>query len=229
RPDLQYSYASSDRNEFFSSNLSRNYNTRVLYSLSPFENKSYKPLAFSEKWKYMPSFLSGMDLTPYPDKLNLTVADLSFVRTETVNKPRDENDIPLNHDPLYSVELTHGVDLEWRLLSFFSFGYRLSADRDFDDDHGCFDKTFFGRDDGGCDGGLFARDLVFDLDGPERGAGKEGHAYKILNRERSRAQSFHTDFNPNIFSWLTMGANFNSGFQQTRNDSVQDRYSTSKS
>ncbi|MEO7424945.1 MAG: cell surface protein SprA, partial [Fibrobacteria bacterium] len=239
RPDLQYSYSSSQRNEFFSSNQSRNYNTKAMYSLSPFDNKAYKPLSFSEKWKYMPGFLSGMDFTPYPDKLNLTVADLSFVRTETVNKPRTATDVPVTVPALYTVELTHGVDLEWRLFSFFNFGYRLAVDRSFDNDHECFDETFFGQegnagrsaaeqcDDGtGSGGGFMASNLVFAWDDPQRNAAHNGEDFGILYRERNRTQSFHTDFNPNIFSWLTMGANFNSGFHQTRADSVKDRYTS---
>ncbi len=238
RPDLQYSYSSSQRNEFFSSNQTRNYNTKVMYSLSPFDNKSYKPLSFSDKWKFMPAFLSGMDFTPYPDKLNLTVADLSFVRTETVNKPRSETDVPVAVPALYTVELTHGVDLEWRLLSFFNFGYRLAVDRSFDNDHECFDETFFGQEsntglspdhkcnDGtGAGNGFMASNLVFAWDDEERNRGHLGDEFGIMYRERNRTQSFHSDFNPNIFSWLTLGANFNSGYHQTRADSVKDRYS----
>ncbi|MDB5106633.1 MAG: hypothetical protein JWP91_4322 [Fibrobacteres bacterium] len=226
RPDLEYFYASSKKEEFYAANRSRTYNTRLHYSLSPFENKSYKPLGFSDKWKFMPAFLSGVDLTPYPDKLNLTVADLSFVRTETVNKPRNELDRPLAIAPTYAVELTHGVDMEWRLLTFFNFGYRLAVDRDFDNEHGSFDKSFFGQEDDAIDNGLFANAIVFDWDGSDRYPGHHGEEFTILNRERNRTQSFHTDVNPNIFSWLTMGANFNSGFHQNRADSVRDRYST---
>ncbi|MDB5051586.1 MAG: hypothetical protein JWO30_4657 [Fibrobacteres bacterium] len=239
RPDLQYSYSSSKRNEFFTSNQSRNYNTKVMYSLSPFENKAYKPLAFTDKWKFMPAFLSGVDFTPYPDKLNLTVGDLSFVRTETVDKPRTDTDIPVAVPPIYTVEMTHGVDLEWRLLTFFNFGYRIAVDRSYDNDHECFDESFFGQDensahignDAGCDdgtgqaGGFFAHNLIFALDDGDHHEGHLGDWYGILYRERNRTESFHTDFNPNIFSWLTMGANFNSGYRQTRADSVKDRYS----
>ncbi|MDQ3002171.1 MAG: cell surface protein SprA [Fibrobacterota bacterium] len=234
RPDLQYSYASAKRTEYFTLNRSRNYNTKVQYSLSPFENKSMKPLGFSQKWKYMPSFLSGVDFTPYPDKLNLTISDLSFVRTETLNKPRNQEDIPLNQPAQYSVEMTHGLDMEWRLLNFFNFGYRLAVDRDFDNDHACFDESFFLQEDNEsiadptqkCDGdeSIFASNLVLDLDGQDRNPDHLGDHYGILYRERNRTQSFHADFNPNIFSWLTMGANFNSGFNQERNDSIKARY-----
>jgi hypothetical protein len=239
RPELEYSFSSSKRNEYYTTNQSRNYHTKAIYSLSPFENKSYKPLSFSEKWIFMPSFLSGMDFTPYPDKLNFTVGDLSFVRTETVNKPRTESDIPLTLPPQYSVELTHGVDMEWRLLSFFNFGYRLAVDRSFDNDHECFDESFFGQEDNsavdgrhacvdgsGREGGLFAHNLVFAYDGPDQHPGHLGDDYGILYRERNRNQSFHADFNPNVFSWLTMGANFNSGFRQTRADSVVESRNT---
>ena len=237
RPELEYSYASSKRDEFYAANRSRNYNTKVRYSLSPYENKTYKPLSLAEKWKFMPAFLSAMDFEPYPDKLNFTVADLSFVRSETVNKPRNATDHPLDLPPTYAVELTHGVDMEWRLLTFFNFGYRLAVDRDFDNEHQCFDESFFGQEDrsadapdlrcgSGEDGGLFANRLIFDWDSRDRNPTHLGEDFGILYRERNRTESFHTDFNPNVFSWLTTGANFNSGYHQSRDDSVKDRYSS---
>jgi hypothetical protein len=224
RPDMEYSYSSSKRTEFYTANRSRSYHTVLRYSLSPFENKPYKPLGATEKLKYMPAFLSGMEFTPYPDKLNFTVGDLSFNRTETDNKPRNAQDRPLNLPPTYQVELTHGMDLEWRLLTFLNFGYRLAVDRDFDNERECFDESFFGQEEDACNGGVMAHKLIFDWDGPDRNSRHLGDEYGILYRERNRTESFHTDFNPAVFSWLTMGANFNSGFRQTRDDSVPDRY-----
>jgi hypothetical protein len=41
------------------------------------------------------------------------LADLSFVRSENVNKPRNQEDQPLVIPPQYNVALTHGVDLDW--------------------------------------------------------------------------------------------------------------------
>ncbi len=225
RPDITYSYSSSKHNDFFSLNESRNYETKLIYNLSPFTPKTYKPFGSMEKSKYMPQFLTSMEVSPLPEKLNLTVGDLSFVRTSTVNKPRNDQDVPLALPPIYTVALTHGLDMEWRLLSFFNYGFRVAVDRDFDNDHECFDETFFGQEDNGrCEGGLFAKDLIFGWDDGHRGATHYGDYYGILDRERNRTQSFHADFNPNIFSWLTMGANYNAGFHQTRDDSVPDRF-----
>jgi cell surface protein SprA len=232
RPDLQYSYSSSKKDEFFAASRARNYNTRVLYSLSPFENKTYKPLAFAEKWALMPGFLSGVEFEPYPDRFNLTLADLSFVRSENVNKPRNQEDQPLVIPPQYNVALTHGVDLDWTLLTFLKFGVRTAVDRDFDNEHGCFDESFWGQGgDGNCgaggNGGFLASNLVFDWDDESRHPGHLGKEFGILYRERNRTQTFHLDFNPNLTSWLTTGANFSSGFNQTRNDSVLSKYGDS--
>ncbi len=226
RPDIVYSYAASNHNDFFSMNESRNYQTKLIYTLSPFTPKTYKPLAMTDKWKYMPAFLSGMEFSPLPEKVNLTVADLGFIRSSTLNKPRSELDVPLTLPPTYTVALTHGVDMEWRLLSFFNFGYRVAVDRDFDNEHECFDReTFFGQTEkGGCDEGFMAKGLVFGYDGPDRNPTHHGDDYLILMRERNRTQSFHTDLNPSIFTWLTTGVNFNSGYHQTRADSVPDRF-----
>jgi hypothetical protein len=233
RTDLQYSYSSSEKDEFFASSRARNYNTRVLYNLAPFENKTYKPLAFADKWALMPGFLSGVEFEPYPERFNLTLADLSFVRSENVNKPRNQEDQPLVIPPQYNVALTHGVDLDWTLLTFLKFGVRTAVDRDFDNEHECFDESFWtlGNDGGTCgtggEGGFLASNLVFDWDDAQRHPGHLGDEYGILYRERNRTQTFHLDFNPNLISWLTTSANFNSGFNQSRSDSVQSKYGDS--
>jgi hypothetical protein len=228
RPDIQYSFSSQDHNEYFSQNDSRNYSTKLMYSLSPFTNPSHKVLGFTDKWKYMPKFLSDMDLTPFPEKLNLTVGDLSFVRTHTFNKPRSEFDVPLNLPPQYNVELTHGLDLEWRLLSFFGFGYRIAVNRDFDPERECFDReTFLGGESEAGDGidcGILAHNLVFSLDDEDFHPGHHGDEFGILARERNRTQSFHMDLNPNFSSFLTLGANYNANYRHTRNDSTLDRF-----
>lgn len=224
RPDLQYSFASTDQDDFFTTKEGRNYDTKVIYSLSPFENKSFRPMEKTAKWKYMPKFLSDIEVTPWWDKLNLTLWDMTFARARTLNKPRNELDVPINNPAEYTVELAHSTDLEWRPLNFFNFGYRVEASRDFDNEHECFDETFFGQGGPhGCDQGILARNLVFSWDDPDLQAGHLGDQYLILARERNRSQTFHASLNPNIFSWLTLGANYNAGFRQTRLDSLVDR------
>ena len=194
RPDLQYSFASTDQDDFFTTKEGRNYDTKVIYSLSPFENKGFRPMEKTAQWKYMPRFLSEMEVTPWWDKLNLTLWDMTFARARTLNKPRNELDIPVNNPAEYTVELAHSTDLEWRPLNFFNFGYRVEASRDFDNEHDCFDETFFGQGgDHGCDQGILARNLVFSWDDPGLHEGHLGDDYLILARERNRSQTFHAE------------------------------------
>jgi cell surface protein SprA len=214
RPDIQYSQAFSDQEDFYARSNSRNYTTKVMYSLSPFQNRSYRPMSGTGKWKYMPRFLSDMEFTPFWDKLNLTLWDMTYARTRTVNKPRNQFDVPVDNPTDFTVELSHSADLEWRPTNFFNFGYRLETNRDFDRDRECFDGSLW-TEQGEC--GMLARGLVFSWDDEGMGEGHLGDAYGILARERNRSQTFHAGFNPNVVNWLTLGANYNAGYKQTRN------------
>lgn len=222
RPSMEYRFAGTERTEFYRESESRDYKYRMAYNLSPKNAPLFTPL---EELGFIPEALSRIEFAPVPERVNLVVADYSFVRSHTLNKPRDEFE-PVQTLPAdYTVELSHGFDLEWRLFSFLNLGYRIDVNRDFDQDRECFGAgNFFG---GGC-GGLMASGLIFAWDDADRGAGgyitpggefvdttRLGDRYGILARERNRSQSFHVDFTANPLSWLSTGAGFNSGYRHT--------------
>ncbi len=226
RPEIEYKFRGNKQIAYYDENHGRNYATRLRYSLSPYSNRSYKPLGFGDSLKWMPKAVSGFEVTPLPDKLSLTLADVNFNRTFEVRKPRTTFETSLNDSAVYKVDLAHGVDLEWRLLPSLSFGYRMDITRNFDRERECFDGTFFsGEASPTCpEGSLFASNLIFDWDGEDRYPGHTaegidtthlGNQFFILNRERNRNQTFHLDFNPNVISWLTTGFGFNSGYKHT--------------
>lgn len=219
RPDLSYTYSTSDHDEFYKRSNTIIYNTKMLYNLSPFSNPSYKPLAFGEKQKYFPAALANLEITPLPEKLNLTLADLSYARTDNLNKPIQELDRPVltrNFD----VELSHGVDMEWRLINVFNFGYRLSVNRNFDPQHQSFADGIFETDRSVLENKQLAKDLVFKWDDGEVKPGHDGNDYFIVANEFNRNQSYHMDYTNNSFAWLTHGINFSSGYKHTRVNDV---------
>ena len=231
RPDWEYHFSRTDHSEYFQESNSRSFQFKLRYNLSPSTPLSFKPLGFSEKWKYMPGGVSGLETSLLPEKLNLVLADYSFVRSHVVNKPRTESEIITPTPPQYDVNLGHGLDLEWKPITFFNFGYRVDVTRDFDRDRECMDGDHFFTSENTC--GIFANRLIFawDRSDPVKGRYVQtsglnsvivdtthyGNEYGILARERNRNQSFHSDVNLNPLSWLTLGAGFNSGYQHTWN------------
>jgi len=75
RPEFEYNYSGTNHSEYYSESESRSYQFNLRYNLSPKTNPSYKILGFSEKWKHMPTGLSGLEVTPLPDKINLVLAN----------------------------------------------------------------------------------------------------------------------------------------------------------
>ncbi len=233
RPSLEYRYSASDNSQYYSEATTRDYKFKLSYNLSPKENPALKILGFTDKWKFMPSALSDLAVTPLPEKLNLVLADYSFVRDYSLTKPRTVDDLVQSYPAQYTVDLAHGVDLEWRPLPVFDFGYRLDIDRTFDQDHTCFEReSFFDPNPSHCDG-MFAHNLIFDWDQSYAGQKQTywektsptdsilvdtthyGREYGILARERNRNESFHSDLNLNPLSWLTAGGSFNSDYRHT--------------
>ncbi len=232
RPGMEYRYAGSDHTEYYRDDETRDYKYRLTYNLSPKTVPTYRPLEKASKSKYVPDDLASLSVTPLPERVNLVVADYSFVRAFTVIKPRDELEIITPTPATYNVDMSHAFDLEWRLFSFFNFGYRLDVNRDFDLDRECFDRESFFS--GNCETGRSARSLLFSFDDARMGAGIDpasgvdtthrGDAYGILARERNRTQSFHADFTASPLSWLTTGAGFNSGYRHTWVNSQEEGF-----
>ncbi len=228
RPELSYSVTNSEKIDIFSQNYTWVYSTRLTYDLSPQNNRSYKPFAFSEKWKYMPKAFSGFDVTPLPDKVNLTLADLTYSRNHEIREPQRLCDLR-NELVNYDVQMSHGADMEYRPFSFLGLSYRLGVNRDFDPYYQSFDRN--NLFDASSREGFLASNLIFDLDPRRPEAGtvtqeqyEKYRKYGFLASERSREQSFNMDFNPNLLTWLSSSFNFSSTYNHTKRDSVIDLF-----
>jgi hypothetical protein len=238
RPAVEYRQALSSRTEYYRDADTRDYKFRLAYNLSPKKAPLWKPLEKAKDGKYMPEFLSSLEIGPLPEKVNLVLADYSFVRDETVTKARDEFETVQNLPPQYTVDLSHGLDVGWRLFSFLNFGYRIDVNRDYNEDHSCFARGAFFS--GAC-GSPMASNLIFAFDDASYGEGGYsvldaygrpvavdtthlGDRYGILARERNRTQSFNADFTASPLSWLTTGASFNSGYRHTWNNTQEGTF-----
>lgn len=229
RPAMEYRQAFSERTEYYRDARTRDYKYRLTYDLSPKKPPEWRPLESVRDRKFMPQFLSDLSVSPLPDKVNLVLADYSFVRSSDVSKPRDELEVLPDQPVVYNVDLSHGFDASWRPLSILNFGYRIDINRDFDEEHACFARqTFFSSR---C-GGPMATGLIFALDDSRMGEGgyyapgaggyidttHRGQHYGILARERNRTQSFNADVKLDPLKWLSAGAAFNSGYRHTWNN-----------
>jgi hypothetical protein len=216
RPRIEYRQAFSDRTEYYRDAETRDYKFRLDYNLSPKKAPLWKPLEKTKDNKYMPGFLAALEIGPLPEKVTLVLADYSFVRDQTVTKPRDEFETVQNLPPQYTVDLSHGLDVGWRLTQFLNFGYRIDVNRDYNEDHECFARGAFFS--GAC-GSPLASNLILAFDDRSYGEGgydmpsstpggqpdyidttRHGDRYGILARERNRTQSFNADFNANPLS-----------------------------
>src|SRR5690606_8579764 len=161
RPAMESRQAFSERTEYYRDSRTRDYKYRLTYNLSPRRVPDWRPLEFARDNRFVPDFFSGISVSPLPDKVNLVLADYSFVRTYDVTKPRTELDVIPDQPVVYNVDLAHGFDASWRPLSILGFGYRIDIVRDFDEEHACFARqTFFSSR---C-GGPLANDLIFAFD-----------------------------------------------------------------
>jgi hypothetical protein len=175
----------------------------------------------------MPKFFKTISVSPLPERLSLTVTELTF--TKTKSRKKDINRIqPDVFDKKYKVELSHGLDLAWRPLNFFNFNYRISLNRNFDDLHREFARERFFS---GAGYGLLAHRLILSLDTlskkPLDSDKPETYkVYTILAHERNRNQNFQMDFNPQLISWIPTGIKFNSGYNHTRSAESSHKGST---
>jgi cell surface protein SprA len=215
------------------------YNTVLEYKLGTFERSNV--------------FLFGNKSLPvelWPSTFDLTLMDLSYSRNEY--QDRDPNFVAPQVDKItnYTTDLRHKADVRWNILPFFSINYTLNINRDMHGggDRQAFTKEDFFSPDG--EGGLFAKDFIFDHDHTDRkvyvserdtvvmydtlaqtfryynidsvGSREYGRSYGILRNERNRRQDFRTNLSLDQIPFFPMRFSFSSGFVQ--NKSIPDNF-----
>jgi hypothetical protein len=239
RPALSYSYRETERNSARIADSSYVYNTVLEYKLGTFERSNI--------------FLFGNKRMPvelWPSTFDITLMDLSYSRNEY--QDRDPNYVEPQVDKItnFTTDLRHKADIRWNILPFFSINYTLNINRDMHGggDRQAFTKEDFFNPDG--QGGLFAKNFIFDHDHTDRkiyvsekdtvimydtipqtvryyeidsiGTREYGRSYGILRNERNRRQDFRTNLSLDQIPFLPMRFSFSSGFVQ--NKSIPDNF-----
>jgi len=127
RPSLEYGYNRYDALGPKRSDSTRKYTTRLQYDLSPYKNRSYRPLEFTRNWVLIPRFIRDFEFTPYPDQMRLVVFDLAFNRSNQTNRSDLNQDIN-KEEALYNVDLAHEFQFNWRTFNFLTFNYGVKEE-----------------------------------------------------------------------------------------------------
>ncbi|MCL2207330.1 MAG: cell surface protein SprA [Fibromonadales bacterium] len=154
RPALNYSYRETERRATRIADSSYQYNTVLEYKLGTFERSKLT--------------LFGAPVELWPGTFDLTLMDLSYSRN--VNQERDPNFLEPQVDKItnFTTDLRHKADIRWNIFPFLNLNYTLDINRDM---HGGGDREAFTKGDFfslNGDGGLFAKDFIFDYDHTDR-------------------------------------------------------------
>jgi len=221
RPALNYSYRETERRATRVADSSYQYNTILEYKLGTFERSQLK--------------LFGAPVELWPSTFDLTLVDLSYSRN--VSQERDPNFLEPQVDKItnFTTDLRHKADVRWNIFPFLNINYTLAINRDMHGggDREAFTKGDFFSLDG--DGGLFAKNFIFDHDHTDRrvyaridsipysdslgadtiwyrsyeiedvGSREYGKTYGILRNERNRRQDFRVNLS---LDWLPIISEF---------------------
>lgn len=166
RPAWSYSYHETESRATTSADSTYSYHTTIEYKLGTFSPFKFQPLESLNKYSWA-SNLSKVEFEPWPQTLDLTLFDLTYIRY--VDQDRDPDFVKPQVDKVvsYTTDLTHKLNMRWNVLSFLSTSYSVNVKRDMyggGDREAFVKENFFSPDDGG----LFASDMVFDYDHTDR-------------------------------------------------------------
>jgi len=235
RPALIYSYSEREQRSAKVADSSYQYNTVLEYKLGTLERSNI--------------FLFGNKSLPvelWPGTFDLTLMDLGYTRS--VTQERDPNFIEPQVEKItnFTTDLRHKADVRWNILPFLSLNYVLDINRDMygGGDRQAFTKEDFFSPDG--EGGLFAKDFIFDHDHTDKriyyrnepidslydeetgessyysyvidsiGTREYGKTYGILRNERDRRQDFRANLSADWITFFPMRFSFSSSFRQNK-------------
>jgi hypothetical protein len=168
RPALNYSYSETERRSSTVADSIYQYNTVLEYKLGTFERSNI--YLFGNK---------NLPIELWPGTFDLTVMDLAYSRN--AYQERDPNFLEPQVEKItnFTTDLQHKADVRWNLLPFLSVNYTLSISRDMygGGDRQSFTKEDFFSPDG--QGGLFAKNFIFDHDHSDRKVYVTSYEYQI--------------------------------------------------
>lgn len=166
RPAWSYSYTETESRSTTSADSSYSYHTIIEYSLGTFNRFNYKPFGFLKNSAWAKSF-SDASFEPWPQTIDLTLFDLSYIRYINQERDPDFTEPQTSRTVTYTVDLSHKANLRWNIFPFLSTSYSLNITRDM---YGGGDQEDFAKESFWTfrNGGLFAADDIFDFDHTDR-------------------------------------------------------------
>ncbi len=209
RPNIRWNFEKSQTNAPQQDLNKNTYRTYIAYDLSVNKHISLNPFGFLAKVSWVPKFIPSFQFNPYPNRFNFVVSDFVFENIQNTIKDID-NPLIFSRQNDLQVSLSHGLDLDWQLFTFFKFNYRINIQRDLDNNSKAFTKkNFFSNNEQG----LFAHNII--LKGEPVLDNQNG--YTILFGENYRSQNFQANFNPKLIEWLNTSISFFSNYSHNRN------------
>jgi len=166
RPAWSYSYTETESRATTAADSTYSYHTIIEYSLGTFNRFNYKPFDFLKGSAWAKSF-SDASFEPWPQTVDLTLFDLSYIRYVNQERDPDFTEPQVDKTTTYTIDLTHKANIRWNIFPFLTTSYSLNITRDMygGGDQQDFAKENFWSPD---HGGLFASDDIFDFDHTDR-------------------------------------------------------------
>ncbi|MCK9182149.1 MAG: cell surface protein SprA [Fibrobacteraceae bacterium] len=166
RPAWSYSYNETETRATTSADSTYSYHTIIEYNLGTYNRFNYKPFEKLKKQSWAKSF-SDASFEPWPQTIDLTLFDLSYIRYVDQDRDPDYAEPQTDKVVTYTVDLSHKASVRWNIFPFLTTNYSLNITRDMygGGDQEAFAKENFWSTD---NGGLFAAGDIFDYDHTDR-------------------------------------------------------------
>jgi len=230
RPTVAWSWTQTGRLAPESRDTSRVQGFQFDYDFSPSKTPTWKPFSQSRS-KWTPSFVSGLGVQPWPNKINATLLDVDFTEHWRTSLDADRDTILITRwDTTYSIpgdtnsiriitpvraitfersaSLRHSLSSEWQLLDFLRLSGTVGSDRAWNDVNEAddFNPAHLWR----------ATPRIFSLDTTLDPGDSTKQVLGILRNENRRAFNWQMDFSPKLLPFLSTGSSFRSSASASR-------------
>lgn len=233
RPTVAWSWTETGRLSPEARDTSNVQGLQVDYDFSPSSTPTWRPFG-TAKTKWLPPFVKGMGIQPWPSKITSTLMDLDYTEHSRTSLDPDEDTVlatrwdtacPNPDDSAScfrykvpariferSASVHHGLSSDWQLLDFLRFSGSVGSDRAWNDVNEAedFNPEHLWR----AAPRIFSLDTTMDPSPDPRDS--VGQSLGILRNENRRSFSWKADFSPKILPFLTTGTSFSSSAGASR-------------
>ncbi len=209
RPKLSWTYSEQGVLAPLHRDSTATHSIRLDYDFSPPPPPQLKPFG-SATAKWVPSFVQGFTVQPWPTSITSTLGDLDYLDgTHSVLVP-DKDSLPQRWTEDRRAGLTHSLNGDWQLFDFLRLSSNIKSARAWDQSQ---EARLFNPTTALVD----AWPLIFDWDtthvhtsGDPNGAPMPQN-FGLLRNENGRQVGFSMDLTPRIIPWMTTSG----GYQAT--------------